>query len=452
MGCSTLAGTRLTIPQAVSYAQEAGFSGKPLAIIVAVAQAESALYTHAVNSCDPYGGSFGVLQLNGSHFGDKFGPNNQYTMSQAAAFDPQLSFLFAWPLSNYGKDFSPWGSFSNGGYLQYLSATQDAIGASGGGGGSSSDLHFPDYSGTPWYDFDIKSDLGYGNPPSTYNNTDVETPPDTPITAPLAGTITQGGYFDWGGQWTIKVDNPSAINGHRDYFVIHLDALNPNLKVGQHIEQGTFLGYSGGETSLSDPRLQPLPPFLQHHITLPSHSSGPHLDIGVTDDDSGSMDRDKQASDALVELARQGAIPFSTAITGGSGVGNFIDTTGGGNAPSAGEAYPLAIHNTLVQNPGFYGISKALDEASNFPGWIGSAIPSVSGPTDWTDLAALPGGVLQAVSDTIIGNAIPVFFRGLLIVTGLFLVLALLWQLAKPNLEALPSLLQVQRLSALATA
>lgn len=434
MGSSTLAGVQLTIPQAIAYAKEAGFQGKPLAIIVAIAQAESGLYTHAVNAGDPYTGSFGVLQLNGSHFGDKFGPNGEYTMSQAAAFDPELSFLFGWELSNYGQDFSPWSTFTNGAYLQYLSGTQDAIKT--GGGSGPQDVTFPPYTGTPWYNFNVYSDYGYQG--STYRNTDVGTPVDTPLTAPLAGTITDLGYFDWGGQITVKVDQPSLINGHKDYFLIHLDAINPNLQVGQHIEQGTFLGYSGGQ--LSNAGLASLPAGLSHHVTLPSHSTGPHLDIGVTDSGTGSMDVDQSASDALVALAQTGAIPFSTEISGSSLV--TLDTSGSGQAQNGGKQFTQKIHQTLVQHPGFYGIAAAIDQAENFPGFVNDmpVIDSLS-LNDFTKLAEVPGGFLQSIADTIVGNSIPVAVRGILITVGLFLVLALVYQLAKPNLEALPSLI-----------
>jgi hypothetical protein len=432
-----LAGTQLTIPQAADYARQAGFSGNNLITMLAVAMGESDLFTQAINPTDPNNGSFGILQINGIHFGNRFGPNGQYTMSQAAAFDPQLAFLFSYELSNSGTNFSPWGAYTNLSYLQHIAAVKQALGSSGG---SSTGAQFPPYTGTPWYNYDIKSDYGYQG--STYNNTDVQTPMDTPITAPLSGTITDIGYFDWGGQVTWAVDTPGAINGHKDAFVIHLDAINPNLRVGQHISQGAFLGYSGGQYpgEFAANQYPALPAGLTHHDTQRSHSTGPHLDIGATDSPYGSTTPDKGASDALVLLARSLRIGYGTdAGLGGAGTAIANDPQ-----PGAGDyvdSLPYQVHNTLVQYPGFFGIAAAIDEGERFPGFI-NKIPVIDSLSlnDFKEIGEIPGGFLQSVTDTIIGNSIPLVVRGVLILAGLFLILALLWQLAKPNLEALPEL------------
>lgn len=427
------AGETLTDQQTLSHARSAGFSGSGLVVICAIAKAESGLNTHAINSSDPYGGSFGILQINGAHFGDKFGPNGMYTMSENAAFQPGLAFLFSWELSKYGKDFHDWGTYTSGAYLQFLPEMKAA--ANGPVGIAS---QFPPYTGTPWYDYDMYSDF----PSTSYRNTDVRTPTDTPITAPLAGTITALGYFDWGGQVTMQVDNPSAIGGHKYDFVIHLDAINPNLNVGDHVNQGEFLGYSGGQ--LSDNNLKPLPDGLQHHVTLPSHSTGPHLDIGVTDDPQGSMDVDQGASNALVLIARQLRIGFGTNDAGMSSGGIPPDSS---SPPPGTPGNPLLlgnqtlgqeVHNTLVQYPGFYGIAAAVDEAEHFPGFRNEIPPGENFVTNGGDII---GGALQSITDAIINNTIPIFVRGFLILLGMFLVLALLWQLTKPNIEALPQVL-----------
>lgn len=177
-------------------------------------------------------------------------------------------------------------------------------------------VSFPSYSGTPWYDFRMYSDY----PWSEYHNTDVGTPVDVPLTAPLGGKITSiSNNHPWGGQVTWQVDNPGAIGGHPYAFMIHLDAVNPNLHVGSQIAQGAFLGYSGGQTSNAG--LKPLPAGLQHHATSPSHSTGPHLDIGVADSPRGSIDVSKNWSDALVNLARKLRINSNTNTgTGDTGI------------------------------------------------------------------------------------------------------------------------------------
>lgn len=159
---------------------------------------------------------------------------------------------------------------------------------------------------TAWYDYDVYSDY----PATSYHNTDVGTPTDTPLTAPLSGTITRDTYQPWGGQLTIHADDPSQIGGIPYYFLIHMDAINPALSEGQHVNQGDFLGYSGGQ--LDNSGLGDLPAGYTHHVTSPAHSTGPHLDIGVTDSPQGSMDTSQTWSDRLVNIARQLQIPFGT--------------------------------------------------------------------------------------------------------------------------------------------
>lgn len=439
---TTTAGTTLTIPQAVQMARTAGFTDQSsLITFVAILEGESSLNTHAINSSDPNGGSFGIAQINGVHFGQQFRDHTgaTRTMSESVAFDPQLAMDYSYQLSGGGKNFRPWGAFTDGRYYQFIDAVRQVVLNSGSSGQSP----FPPYTGEPWYDFDVYTDKGWQG--STYWNTDVRTPLDTPITASLPGKVTDLGYFDWGGQVTVKVDDPSQNHGYKDYFVIHLDAINPELHVGTHVKAGTLLGWSGGENSTSDPRLKPLPAGLKHHVTTPAHSSGPHLDIGVTNSDTGSLvdstAAGKQASDALVFAARSGEIPFGTGDPFGTGgVGPQDNSTTPPPFPiTSFVPLPEKVHNTLVQNPGFYGIAAAIDEANQFPGFINE----IQGPNDvldaqgWTEI---PGSVLQSVADTVIGNTIPLVIRGTLILAGLLLVMALLWQLTKPNIEALSSL------------
>ena len=45
---------------------------------------------------------------------------------------------------------------------------------------------YPPYTGEAWYNYSIYSDC----PATDYHNTDVGTPTDTPLTAPLSGKIT----------------------------------------------------------------------------------------------------------------------------------------------------------------------------------------------------------------------------------------------------------------------
>lgn len=103
----------LSQQQLYQYATNAGFVGSARDTIVAIAQAESSGATTAVNTSDPNGGSYGVLQINGFWF--------NHGTNQACALDPQCAFNFAYnTISHQGTNFSDWGTYSSGVYQQYL--------------------------------------------------------------------------------------------------------------------------------------------------------------------------------------------------------------------------------------------------------------------------------------------------------------------------------------------
>src|SRR5690348_7470122 len=104
----------ISIPQAIQFAQNAGFSGAGLINFLAIASAESGLNTEARNcsgntpagSCDR-----GILQIN-NHWHPE--------VSDACANDPQCAFKSAFVISNGGQSFSPWTTFTNGNYQRYI--------------------------------------------------------------------------------------------------------------------------------------------------------------------------------------------------------------------------------------------------------------------------------------------------------------------------------------------
>lgn len=444
IGGAQEAGTKLTIQQALNYAANGGFSGNNLVTIVAIAMAESGLNTAAYNGNDPYGGSFGLYQINGSHFSDTL---NGVKGSVAAFNDPSQASKFAFGIWQQ-QGFRPWSTFTDGKYAENVLAVQQALKQNGV---SPTVDPFPAYTGTPWYEYPVYAD---STAPGGYHNTDVGTPVDTPITAPQSGTVTTVGYYPWGGQVTWKVDDPSQNHGVPYDFVIHLDAINPNIKNGTHINRGTFLGYSGGE--LSTLGLPALPSGLTHHATDSNHSTGPHLDIGVGTTPDVSMDSNQAASNALVSQAAALSIPFGTGDFLGSG--NTIANTdpasanplqtiagyihGAQNAPTY-NSFNVKVHHTLVQNPGFYGICLAVDEAEQFPG-LYNAISS----NDLENPLAIPGDLLSSVVGTITGNALPFFIRSLLFLIGVFILFALIWQMFKPLIEIAPDIAKVAMLAA----
>lgn len=243
-----------------------------------------------------------------------------------------------------------------------------------------------------WYDFGISSDSDNGK--SVYHNTNVGTPADTPLSFPLGGTITKLGYPAWGGQITWQVDNPSIIGGHKYAFMIHLDAINPNLVEGQKVSAGTFAGYSGGQNDNTG--LPSLPAGYIHHTTSPLHSTGPHLDIGVTDSPDGSLTVSKQWGDALVLYARSNKIPVSTITTTSTNSSNI----------------PQAIRDTLNNVPGLLGIVYTLDLIETFQ------------PLPETQTDPVTG--IKNVLVFIIVNTTAALVRGLIIFIGLFILIALI--------------------------
>lgn len=246
-----------------------------------------------------------------------------------------------------------------------------------------------------WYDFGISSDSDSGQ--SSYHNTNVGTPVDTPLSFPLGGKITKLGYPAWGGQITWQVDNTAVIGGHKYAFMIHLDAINPNLKEGQTVTAGTFAGYSGGQNDNTG--LPALPAGYVHHITSPAHSTGPHLDIGVTDSPDGSLTVSKQWGDALVLYARTNKIPVNTT---GNISDNFTNLSN----------LPQAIRDTLNNVPGFLGIVYTLHFIEAFQ-------PLPEKQTD-------PITGIENVLVFIVVNVTAALVRGLIMFIGLFILIALI--------------------------
>jgi Lysozyme like domain len=107
-----------------AYAAQAGFSGQALNTMVAIALAESGGDTSSQNVNDPNGGSFGLVQINGSHF-------HSGGTSKTCALDPQCSMNYAYELYT-SQGFEPWGSYDphstdvTPAYEQFLATAEQA--------------------------------------------------------------------------------------------------------------------------------------------------------------------------------------------------------------------------------------------------------------------------------------------------------------------------------------
>jgi Lysozyme like domain len=119
---NTLSG-KLSIPQLLGFAGNAGFTGPDLAASVAIAMAESGgnPQAHGDLTLGSGKGSFGLWQIYADAH-PEYGPN----FSQL--FDPQTNANAAFAIyQQAGYAFTPWSTYKSGAYLAFLSAVQAAI-------------------------------------------------------------------------------------------------------------------------------------------------------------------------------------------------------------------------------------------------------------------------------------------------------------------------------------
>jgi len=127
----------LSDAQIAGAAKSAGFSGNSLVIAVAVALAESGGNANAHN---PVGldNSYGLWQIN--MYGS-MGParRKQFGLkSNSELFDPVTNAKAAYAISNGGKNWRPWTTYTSGKYLPYMSRARKAAGNPDTSGGSTS--------------------------------------------------------------------------------------------------------------------------------------------------------------------------------------------------------------------------------------------------------------------------------------------------------------------------
>lgn len=117
----------LTAAQIAGVAKGAGFSGSALAKAVAIALAESSGNPSAHNAVPP-DDSYGLWQIN--MYGS-MGParRKQFGLSSnSQLFDPATNAKAAYAISNGGKSFGAWSTYTSGAYLAYLPAANKAAG------------------------------------------------------------------------------------------------------------------------------------------------------------------------------------------------------------------------------------------------------------------------------------------------------------------------------------
>lgn len=115
----------LTPEQIAEHAYRAGFRGQGLTTAVAVALAESGGNTRAHNATPP-DNSYGLWQIN---MLGAMGPERreQYHLdSNSELFDADANAKVANSLSQDGKSWTPWSTYTNGAYRDHLTAARRA--------------------------------------------------------------------------------------------------------------------------------------------------------------------------------------------------------------------------------------------------------------------------------------------------------------------------------------
>ena len=401
-----------TATQIAQVASQAGFKGGALVTATAIALAESGGNTMAYNpetaAGTPIGsGSRGLWQVYG-----KVHP--QY--NNDGTYDPLTNARAAYQISSSGTNFNPWSTYTNGAYKSYLQQANNVAGT-GGTLATPTTTNYSALSTLQW----VKRTVSHGYVPnkiasdwdSPHFAVDIAMPMNTPIGAAISGTVKQADYAVWsgkagGGEVFITPDTGSA-GGSQQWYVYHLN--NISVKVGQHLNVGDLVGYSGGQNSGGT------------HNVDPMWSNGPHLHTGWFD---GSYVQGRpHGTDFVPYLNQMKAGKFSTAgaiATSGELTSSTAGTFGFTLGYEQGGAFTTLsqqVHQTLTQNDGFYAIALAVDEAEQFPGYVNVA----TGPFDIT-------GIIRSMGLSIADNTIPLVLRGGMMLLGTFILLMLIVKLA----------------------
>lgn len=114
--------------QIAGAAKAAGFSGGQVAIITAIALAESSGNIYAHNPVPP-DNSYGLTQIN---MLGGMGPERRkrYGLtSNDQLFDPVTNMRAAYDISSQGKNWRPWSTYTSGAYRLYLKRAESASGS-----------------------------------------------------------------------------------------------------------------------------------------------------------------------------------------------------------------------------------------------------------------------------------------------------------------------------------
>jgi hypothetical protein len=459
----------LSREQAGNYARAAGFTGRSLDIVLAIAQAESSLVTNARNRNTDGSTDRGILQIN-----DRYHPE----VSTACADSPACAFSAGYSISNGGSNFTPWSTYTSGAYLQYLGADDDGE---------------PNPADTPGVEAYraallpngvLISVWGDGRAQGPHQGEDLQAPKGSPIYAPEPGVITGqttdplgGNVFYFSGDSGINLYgahldrkavyaagtrvNSRAVLGyvgnsgdaattvaHLHYQVRFLDSeWDDPRRVLEDWQAGTGgSGGGGGSGSVIGATLYDAPGFDGHSHDL--SASVARAEVKAWFGDSTAHVRSIDLSPGTVATVYRdinyagpserftssvsdlvAALPWANPVPGGKVLSSMkLESAGGGSGGSGRgilgsggfSGISDVVHGILSHTPGFYGVALAIDAAEQFPGYV-----SVGG--DSNILTGGLGNMIRSVWLTIGANTLPLVVRGLTVWLGLFLVMALLW-------------------------
>lgn len=303
----------ITVQQAEAYAAQAGFSNSLVAkstfspgsysqiqTIVAIAAAESSLNVNAYNPTDPYGGSYGVLQINGSHF-------HAGGITQSGALDPAQAFRYAYTLSNHGTNYLPWGTFTNKSYLQHIPTLT----------GSATSL-----PKEGWWNYNRLDNYGhFPDPQGNYKKPDVNVlvPYGYPVTMPMSGIVSginspDGSIPPYGATVTIKLDQPlNTLATHLAF--LHMADIT--VRLNQRVSIGTVVGHAGDGNHAAGSAPASLGVALTH---------GQYYGFGSDWQYNANADPNLNPAPFIDSLKTGGLSGFSLFSTGGALPGTGVDS------------------------------------------------------------------------------------------------------------------------------
>lgn len=256
----------LTVSELQNYAAQAGFSKttkdkqsgvSQLQTIVAIALGESGGNSQSTNLKDPYHGSYGVLQINGSHMKDWYATG---TTTKACALDPACAFRYAYQLSSHGANFNDWGAYTNGSYKSHLDAAGMGIGSSGSQEQTPAQI-FNQNKWHVWWNDGISQTYTAG----TELGTDYNTKLYTEIRAITPGKVVYAISNNNAIGYVIGINTGDGLHHYQ-----HLQS-SP-LKKGDTVTLGQVVGISGGCApncyGISDCTCKNM-----------AYSTGPHIEV-----------------------------------------------------------------------------------------------------------------------------------------------------------------------------